>query len=140
MLWTRRSKLPGCVFLSAILSDSRLRWQIQGLARISHRKRLSFSTFTKYEYDSNGGEGVNVYVVDTGVYINHTEFEGRAFWGKTIPKNDLDIDGNGHGTHCAGTIASRKYGVAKAATITAVKVLGTNGRYVNSLTPIRTQR
>lgn len=109
---------------------------IQGLARISHRKKLSFSTFMKYEYDKNGGEGVNVYVVDTGVYINHTEFEGRAFWGKTIPKNDLDIDGNGHGTHCAGTIASRKYGVAKAATITAVKVLGTNGRCVGLLAPI----
>lgn len=70
---------------------------------------------------------MNVYVVDTGIYINHTEFEGRARWGKTIPKNDLDIDGNGHGTHCAGTIASGKYGVAKAATVTAVKVLGTNG-------------
>ena len=68
-----------------------------------------------------------VYVIDTGVYIDHEEFEGRARWGKTIPKNDLDIDGNGHGTHCAGTIASRKYGVAKAAHVIAVKVLGSNG-------------
>ena len=25
-------------------------------------------------------------------------------WGKTIPQGDSDIDGNGHGTHCAGTI------------------------------------
>lgn len=39
----------------------------------------------------------------------------------------MDIDGNGHGTHCAGTIASRKYGVAKKAHVIAVKVLGTNG-------------
>ena len=39
----------------------------------------------------------------------------------------MDIDGNGHGTHCAGTIASRKYGVAKKAQVIAVKVLGTNG-------------
>ena len=61
------------------------------------------------------------------MYVDHSEFEGRARWGKTIPQNDEDIDGNGHGTHCAGSIASRKYGVAKAATITAVKVLGTNG-------------
>ena len=61
------------------------------------------------------------------MYIDHKEFEGRARWGKTIPKNDLDIDGNGHGTHCAGTIASRRFGVAKAANIIAVKVLGTNG-------------
>jgi cerevisin len=41
--------------------------------------------------------------------------------------NDVDEDGNGHGTHCAGTIASRRYGVAKAANVIAVKVLGSNG-------------
>ena len=55
------------------------------------------------------------------------EFEGRASWGKTMPQNDEDEDGNGHGTHCAGTIASRKFGVAKKANLIAVKVLGTNG-------------
>ena len=93
---------------------------------------MGFSTFSRYDFAKDGGEGVDVYVIDTGIYINHTEFEGRASWGRTIPKNDLDIDGNGHGTHCAGTIASGKYGVAKAATITAVKVLGTNGRFAHS--------
>jgi subtilisin family serine protease len=69
----------------------------QGLARLSHRKTLRLSTFTKYEYDETAGEGVDVYVVDTGININHVEFEGRASWGKTIPKNDVDQDGNGHG-------------------------------------------
>ena len=52
-----------------------------------------------------------MYVVDTGVYIDHEEFEGRARWGKTVPQNDEDIDGNGHGTHCAGTIASKKVSI-----------------------------
>jgi cerevisin len=98
-----------------------------GLARISHRSKLTFSTFSRYEYDPHGGEGVDAYVIDTGINIHHVEFGGRAFWGKTIPANDEDIDGNGHGTHCAGTIASRKYGVAKQANVIAVKVLGTNG-------------
>jgi cerevisin len=98
-----------------------------GLARISHRPKLSFGTFNKYEFDSHGGEGVNVYVIDTGIHINHAEFGDRASWGKTIPQNDVDEDGNGHGTHCAGTIASGKYGVAKAANVIAVKVLGSNG-------------
>jgi cerevisin len=88
---------------------------------------LTFSTFTKYEYDPNGGEGVDVYVIDTGINTMHEEFEGRASWGQTIPLNDVDEDGNGHGTHCAGTIASRKYGVAKKAKVIAVKVLGSNG-------------
>ena len=59
-------------------------------------------------YDSEGGEGVDVYVIDTGINIKHVEFEGRASWGKTIPDNDEDEDGNGHGSHCAGTVASRR--------------------------------
>lgn len=98
-----------------------------GLARISHRAKLTLGTFTKYLYDSEGGEGVTAYVIDTGINVDHVEFEGRARWGKTMPKNDVDKDGNGHGTHCAGTIASRKYGVAKKAEVVAVKVLGSNG-------------
>ncbi|GAA5994769.1 S8 family peptidase [Rhodotorula paludigena] len=97
-----------------------------GLARISHRKMLGLSTFNRYEYDSQGGEGVDAYVIDTGVNINHVELEGRAKWGKTIPQ-DPDQDLNGHGSHVAGTIASRKYGVAKKANIIAVKVLGAGG-------------
>ncbi|KAG8799148.1 serine protease [Serendipita sp. 411] len=98
-----------------------------GLSRISHRPKLRFSTLGKYEYDSDGGDGVDVYVIDTGINIHHEEFEGRAKWGKTMPANDVDEDGNGHGTHCAGTIASRRYGVAKKANVIAVKVLGSNG-------------
>ena len=99
----------------------------QGLARVSHREKLTIGTFTKYLYDKRGGEGVDVYVIDTGINTEHVEFEGRASWGKTIPQNDVDEDGNGHGTHCAGTIASAKYGVAKAANVIAVNVLGSNG-------------
>lgn len=88
---------------------------------------MTFGTFTKYLYNADGGDGVDVYVVDTGINVDHVEFEGRASWGKTVPANDVDEDGNGHGTHCAGTIASRKYGVAKKANVIAVKVLGSNG-------------
>lgn len=68
-----------------------------------------------------------MYVIDTGINTEHEEFEGRASWGKTMPLDDVDEDGNGHGTHCAGTIASAKYGVAKQANVIAVKVLGSNG-------------
>jgi len=98
-----------------------------GLARISHRDRLTMSTFNKYLYDSRGGEGVTVYVIDTGININHEDFGGRAVWGITVPQNDLDIDGNGHGTHVAGTIAGSKYGVSKEAKVVAIKVLRSNG-------------
>jgi cerevisin len=37
-----------------------------GLARISHRNSLTLSTFQKYEYVEEGGEGVDAYVIDTG--------------------------------------------------------------------------
>ncbi|KAL1984033.1 hypothetical protein VTN96DRAFT_9630 [Rasamsonia emersonii] len=98
-----------------------------GLARISHRDSLSFGTFSKYLYAADGGEGVDVYVIDTGTNVDHVDFEGRASWGKTIPVDDEDVDGNGHGTHCSGTIAGKKHGVAKKANIYAVKVLKSNG-------------
>lgn len=98
-----------------------------GLARISHRDSLSFSTYNKYLYAAEGGEGVDVYVVDTGTYTGHVDFEGRAFWGKTIVPNDPDEDGNGHGTHCSGTIAGAKYGVAKKAHVYGIKVLNSQG-------------
>jgi cerevisin len=69
-----------------------------GLARISTRTRLSLRNFNKYSYDADAaGEGVKVYVIDTGINVKHVDFEGRALWGKTIPKNDEDVDGNGHG-------------------------------------------
>ncbi|KAI1360327.1 peptidase S8/S53 domain-containing protein [Xylaria arbuscula] len=98
-----------------------------GLARISHRDSLSFGTYNKYLYAADGGEGVDVYVIDTGTNIEHVDFEGRAHWGKTIPNGDEDEDGNGHGTHCSGTVAGKKYGVAKKANVYAVKVLRSNG-------------
>jgi len=98
-----------------------------GLSRISHREALTLGSFNKYLYDDEAGEGVTSYVIDTGVNVNHQDFDGRAKWGKTIPQGDADADGNGHGTHCAGTIGSKHYGVAKKADIVAVKVLRSNG-------------
>lgn len=98
-----------------------------GLARISHRQPLTLSSFNQYLYDDESGKGVTAYVIDTGINVHHNEFGGRAKWGKTIPENDEDADGNGHGTHCAGTIGSETYGVAKHANLVAVKVLRSNG-------------
>jgi len=98
-----------------------------GLARISHRNTLNFGTFNKYLYSADGGEGVDAYIVDTGTNVEHVDFEGRAHWGATIPSGDPDEDGNGHGTHCSGTVAGKKYGVAKKANVYAVKVLRSNG-------------
>lgn len=60
--------------------------------------------------------------------MDHVEFEGRASRGplKATPPREgvviVEEDVQGHGTHCAGTIASRKYGVAKKVEVVGVKV------------------
>ncbi len=72
----------------------------------------------------NLGTGVRAYVVDTGVNSSHVDFEGRVTSGFTaIADGTGTLDCNGHGTHVAGTIASKTYGVAKLATIVPVRVL-----------------
>ncbi|KAI5856884.1 subtilisin-related protease [Tricharina praecox] len=104
-----------------------------GIARISHESASASdnSSTTSYVYDSSAGEGVTAYVIDTGVNIDHKEFEGRAEFG-TNTAGGSDEDGQGHGTHVAGTIAGKTFGVAKKATIVAVKVLGDDGSGTNS--------
>ncbi|CAG8627065.1 10645_t:CDS:2, partial [Paraglomus occultum] len=104
-----------------------------GLARVSHRDRLQWDTYNRYLYDQTAGEGITAYVIDTGIYINNTDFDGRARWGVTIPWGEPNIDNVGHGTHVAGTIAGTRFGVAKNARLVAVKVLGQDGGTVSDV-------
>jgi subtilisin family serine protease len=98
-----------------------------GLARISNEEPGS----TTYTYDASAGEGTCAYVVDTGIDVEHPEFEGRAVWGENFSESP-DGDGQGHGTHCAGTIGGKTYGVSKKTHLIAVKVLGDDGSGTNS--------
>ncbi|MBB5935046.1 S8 family serine peptidase [Streptomyces zagrosensis] len=80
-----------------------------------------------YNYP-NQGEGVTAYVVDTGTDLRHSNFEGRASSGRDFIDNDADAsDCHGHGTHVAGTIGSKDYGVAKKVKLVAVRVLDCQG-------------
>ncbi|WP_158888574.1 S8 family peptidase [Amycolatopsis anabasis] len=81
----------------------------------------------KYTYP-NEGAGATVYVADTGTMLNHPDFGGRATSGYDFIDNDSNAsDCHGHGTHVAGTVGSATYGVAKKASIVAVRVLNCQG-------------
>jgi len=69
------------------------------------------------------GEGVHVYVIDTGIDSDHDEFTGRLGEGFTVHSSGGTEDDNGHGTHVAGTAGGTEFGIAKAVTLHAVRVL-----------------
>ncbi len=68
------------------------------------------------------GEGVHVYVIDTGVDVNHGDFEGRVGEGFSSQPGGFRDD-DGHGTHVAGTIGGKEFGIAKKVVIHPVRVL-----------------
>ncbi|KAG7663127.1 SUB8 [[Candida] subhashii] len=100
-----------------------------GLARISQRLNFNNGYFL---YDDQGGKGVTAYVVDTGIATTLAEFEGRASWGKSIANPELTTDVHGHGTHVAGILGSKTYGVAKQVKLVAVGVMNSHGGEYNS--------
>lgn len=86
---------------------------------------------------ASSGSGVHVYVQDTGIRVSHQDFGGRAIptLDLTTSKNAQECAGDancaadrqGHGSHCAGTVAGTTFGVASGATLHAVKTLSDQG-------------
>jgi subtilisin family serine protease len=80
------------------------------------------------------GQGVTIYVVDSGVNMEHEQFGGRAIAGVDpltesgdSPVSPASSDCDGHGTHVAALAGGSTVGVARAATIVSVRVLGCRG-------------
>ncbi|GIW38119.1 MAG: serine protease [Meiothermus sp.] len=100
-----------------------------GLDRIDQRALPLSGTYTY----SNTGNGVRVYIIDTGIRVSHSEFGGRAAVAfDAIGDGQNGNDCNGHGTHVAGTVGGSVYGVAKGVRLYAVRVLNCSGSGTNS--------
>jgi len=87
-----------------------------------------------YAYDDSAGQGVHVYVMSTGIQVSHPDFGGRAVGGGNfIPDGRSSAtDCEGGGTGLAGIVGGTQYGVAKLATMVAVRVFGCNGVAVST--------
>jgi len=75
----------------------------------------------------NSGQGVTAYVIDTGILASHVEFEGRATQ-EFDSTGGSNADCHGHGTHVAGTVGAKTYGVANKVKLVGVKVLSCSGK------------
>ncbi|XP_030842405.1 uncharacterized protein LOC115924454 [Strongylocentrotus purpuratus] len=107
-----------------------------GLDRVDQRYLPLDNSYTpsgRYSSISTGGDVV-VYVIDTGVNQDHVDFEGRATHAWTYTGGTAE-DCQGHGTHCAGIVGSKTYGVATEVQIKGVKVLNCygSGSYSNMI-------
>lgn len=113
---------------SSITTENTESW---GLARISSR---SLPKDKKYIYDTDGGKGVTTYVVDSGVKTDDPDFEGRAKVGAVIAWSDEPDSAKAHGTHVAGTVGSKTWGVAKKVDIISVSVFNPSGKaYISDI-------
>ena len=107
-------------------SSPELPWSLDRITK----RNLEFDDSYKYSQPGSCHENpnviINTYVVDTGIDIEHPEFQGRAKWSANFA-DSVDTDCNSHGTHVAGTIGSQNYGVCVDSNLHAVKVLDCNG-------------
>jgi len=116
--------------LTGACQKARAVWHLERIN--THQRPPRYSGVYSFSEDA---ANVDAYIMDSGIEVNHPEFEGRARWGiNTIDREQSDC--NGHGTHVAGTVGSKTYGVAKKVKLISVKAMNCEGAG-NSLTMLK---
>ena len=80
------------------------------------------------------GEGVHIYLINTGIQSDHVEFLNADGTGSRVITGEWAFDGtnntedcNGHGTATASLAGGRTVGTAPNATLHAIRAIGCNG-------------
>ncbi len=113
----------------AVQADATQSSATWGLDRTDQRDLPLSGTYT-YNAD---GTGVKAYIIDTGIKLGHVDYQNAAGATRRVTGYDAVTSGgnaddcNGHGSHVAGTVGGKTYGVAKNVTLVAVRVLDCNG-------------
>jgi subtilisin family serine protease len=97
---------------------------------LSRLDQVALPVEKTFTYPTSSGSGVVVYVVDSGITASNPDFVGHVVDGRNfVPAEPLNNTGdcNGHGTHVAGTIGSKSFGVAKNVTLVPVRVFNCSG-------------
>jgi subtilisin family serine protease len=137
----------GALFFCAAFSSSAqaaeqspVRLGLWGLDRVD---QTDLPLNNRFRHWSDNGQGVRVYVLDTGIRHSHVDFGGRvepgfdavrdltgpAFYDVARTDDTCDSNGEpgggrfvGHGTHVAGIIGGKQHGVAKKVTLVPVRI------------------
>ena len=116
-----------------------LNWGMRRCATTTNDYNTGNTVSGDYEYNLDGS-GVDVVIHDSGLHVDHPEFQDadgvsrvqQINWytesGVSGTQNANHYrDNHGHGTHVAGTVAGKTYGWAKNARIYSIKVRGLEG-------------
>ncbi len=122
-------------FASGDASEEILQWYLDRIDQAGYPLDLSYAPI-------GDGEGVDIFILDSGINFKHEEFEYRAKYAGYDPMDEYSLnnvdnlpdnfqrqngrDCHGHGTHVASLSAGKTYGTAKKATVYSVRVLNCN--------------
>ena len=111
-----------------VLTDGAVLLRPSELALERHE---TYTVLVNHPGGENTGEGVKVCIVDSGIALDHSDFEGLKLsaWRDFVNQRETPYDDHGHGTSMAGILVANGWlkGVAKDVDLLVAKALGSDG-------------